>query len=495
MNGTLCIVQSVPSQYADCIYLSVVPASLFWCKLNDMQRFNMIAFSLFTILSCLLAVMLSRQNYAPISNLMNEMTLLSPADGRIDSQWDEIDYIRSVIQNTTSREIELRSILRSDLLRKVLHGRLSRDLNSQAYLSQAGISLLSDRFTVLLIQFEDRQTEDVSIEITDAAMNQIIMDMCPDSMQAFLLSEQESYYVCILNSAQPTEPVAYALCEKIAVFFGRSIHSTLTFACGDEGEGLRGIRHSYEQALEAISYRAVYGPSSIIRFSQLQKQPFQYTFSARDNIEQLVLSCLRKGKPSPADLVTEIQQLCCRGEIRHPNEFKCFYFDMRDILRQSAVKLNIPLSHFDALECCDSLPTFREALIDILETLPETEAESSSSDSSRNSRLCNQIRSFIDENFADPSLSVSSVGAHFDMSGQYLSRLFQNDSGISIAAYISGIRIRHAKILLKDPSLSINEVSRQCGFLSASTFIRLFSKLEGVTPGIYQHSCEENSPQ
>jgi YesN/AraC family two-component response regulator len=52
--------------------------------------------------------------------------------------------------------------------------------------------------------------------------------------------------------------------------------------------------------------------------------------------------------------------------------------------------------------------------------------------------------------------------------------------------YILNEKIKHAKKLLKNPKIHVNEVSYATGFEDCNYFIRLFKKYEGVTPKQYQ---------
>jgi AraC family transcriptional regulator len=58
--------------------------------------------------------------------------------------------------------------------------------------------------------------------------------------------------------------------------------------------------------------------------------------------------------------------------------------------------------------------------------------------------------------------------------------------GMTPHQYVIQQRIERARILLRDPSLSISEISLACGFTNQSHFTRLFRKHTGVTPKTYR---------
>ncbi len=66
----------------------------------------------------------------------------------------------------------------------------------------------------------------------------------------------------------------------------------------------------------------------------------------------------------------------------------------------------------------------------------------------------------------------------------YLNRLFKRAVGLPPHAWLSSLRIEHAKKLLKDGH-SVTEVARQTGFPSAQHFATRFRKETGQTPSTY----------
>lgn len=92
------------------------------------------------------------------------------------------------------------------------------------------------------------------------------------------------------------------------------------------------------------------------------------------------------------------------------------------------------------------------------------------------------IKKYIEEHFPDPDLSVNSIAEHFDLSPNYISKCFKEQTGVGLLKYIITRRITEAKRLLLDTGETISKISEQVGFYNANVFIRTFKKLEGITP-------------
>ncbi|MBW4082432.1 response regulator [Paenibacillus sp. S150] len=69
----------------------------------------------------------------------------------------------------------------------------------------------------------------------------------------------------------------------------------------------------------------------------------------------------------------------------------------------------------------------------------------------------------------------------------YLSKLFKQETGLTLTEYVIEIRIRKAKQLLKNaPDLKIHEIGAEVGYPDPAYFNKLFKKVVGVTPNEYK---------
>jgi len=95
------------------------------------------------------------------------------------------------------------------------------------------------------------------------------------------------------------------------------------------------------------------------------------------------------------------------------------------------------------------------------------------------------ITAFIKANIQeDIKLEILSEKACMSKATFY--RSFKKEFGISPLEYILSEKIKNAKQLLSHPELSIKKVSFECGFNDVNYFVRLFKKMEGITPRQYQ---------
>ena len=94
--------------------------------------------------------------------------------------------------------------------------------------------------------------------------------------------------------------------------------------------------------------------------------------------------------------------------------------------------------------------------------------------------------SYIRRHYADPTLSLTQIAESIDTNSAYLSKLFKKQMGVNFVDYINKYRVGRAKKLLRSSDLSIQQICREVGFISAQNFIKVFRKFEQCTPGQYR---------
>ena len=102
------------------------------------------------------------------------------------------------------------------------------------------------------------------------------------------------------------------------------------------------------------------------------------------------------------------------------------------------------------------------------------------------SAITTSIASYIDINYGDKNLSLTSVADLFSISEPYLSSIFKQSLGINFSTYMEGIRIDKAKEFLEKTNLSIGEISENVGYGSVNSFCRAFKRVTGISASEYR---------
>jgi AraC-like DNA-binding protein len=107
-----------------------------------------------------------------------------------------------------------------------------------------------------------------------------------------------------------------------------------------------------------------------------------------------------------------------------------------------------------------------------------------------NRQFIQQVCSYLQAQFRDPTLNLTKMAEFHKLTPSYLSRLFRENTEEGIFDYLNRIRIENAKLLLRTSGANLQETGLACGFLDVKTFIRIFRKFTGVTPGKYRETSK-----
>jgi AraC-like DNA-binding protein len=108
-----------------------------------------------------------------------------------------------------------------------------------------------------------------------------------------------------------------------------------------------------------------------------------------------------------------------------------------------------------------------------------------SSDSPDQPEFLNWITSFMSLHLSEP-LSVSDMAARAGLSPSRFSQVFRNRFGRPPHQFLMHLRIQRAQDLLHHTSLTMRDISAQCGFSDVHHFAKTFKRLSGQTPGSYR---------
>lgn len=99
------------------------------------------------------------------------------------------------------------------------------------------------------------------------------------------------------------------------------------------------------------------------------------------------------------------------------------------------------------------------------------------------SAVVNHAILYQKEHFKSP-ISLRMIAEGIGVSSSYLSRVFHDETGMTVTDYLNTIRLEEAKRLLKE-DIPLKEVVSECGFRNYGYFLRVFKEYTGKTPKEY----------
>lgn len=489
-------------------YVTIVPLDLYEATAHKIQWFTTIGFFVCALLGAVMSYFLARTNYSPVKRIMD--TLTDNGTSVMNKDENEFQWLENQVQDILKEHNHNKVILKSNELRlknyfifrlleyamderqleediKRFRLQLKGPYNAVVVFEAIGMrSLEADGLSyeteLNLTKFIIRN---IFGEIVGNQFNHEVTDVGERVVFIVNLPEQDFKYVEILESAIDAMQLKiqehYAM--KVVAFIGNMEH------------GIEGIRRSYMMANEAAQYMPFLQENDIIYYEEIKNVQRHYVYEMET--EQKIINAIKTGNSDSAIWflkdVFESNFYRKDGKKISMEFAKCLLFDIMGTIIKG-VELaglkdwEVDVSLIEELGS-KSLEEIEVSIAQTMETICQR-IRLQQKENEDDTMFSQKVKSYILENYQDPDLNISQTGLAFQITPAYLSSLFKSQTGESLLDYINHTRVSKAKILLQEGH-SIVEIAQMVGYRNSSSFIRVFKKIEGVTPGQLKKTMEQ----
>ena len=273
-------------------------------------------------------------------------------------------------------------------------------------------------------------------------------------------------------------------------------------AAGEPVERLSNMKHSYNTAAQTYARRYLYD-GHILYYRDLKEEEL-----AKDDGRYLKKVDINAMDPAI------IQKFLGSGLKEETGNFVRDYFHaigkepMTSMVFRSYVILNVRFSVLSFLNrmgyCASALEesdtedaleqggASMEAAMAYAEKILQKAIEIRDENSGNKNRdiLENSIE-YIKTHYMDENMSLNAVAQVANISANHFSALFSQNIGQTFIEYLTGIRMEHAKELLRCTGKRASEIALEVGYKDSHYFSYLFKKTQGMTPSDYRKAKEE----
>lgn len=310
--------------------------------------------------------------------------------------------------------------------------------------------------------------------------------------QIFVMASVGSVFVCVLNFKGEDGRL---IDRKMNSFFydlsvAAKNHGNMIVTMGTgTAVPLRDLPKSVQEAKEAEEAKIVCGNNRMIRFSEQKFRDITLEQLADSSVWRQLSACL--DALNAEELKSSLDKLKRRFTKFSPVPPKVVFDFLEEfmlLLRRAYAEIGEEefLGQIAALETeCHAIAGIEEFFqlltnrVGILLEKMQTE---------KNYLERKPIRfakAYIAEHYSEP-LCLESVAEEIGLNPSYFSTLFKKICNQSFVEYLTGVRIRVAKELLRSTELSNTEIALRIGYSSDKYFIRVFKKETGVRPNDYR---------
>lgn len=489
-------------------YIAVIPEAKVLGKVYVIRN---IAFSIILatlLVALIVAYFLSVRIYRPISTLLDYLKREEKIDMDKITQLnkDELGYITDLLGETFYRNKKLtgminknKPILQEKLLADLLDGQYSQE--TKEVMESVGFEMSNGVYQVIVFEIEDiypyeygntvfeRDRENLDI-INE--FEQLSQFLCMHKINVYYLTKKPNIVITLFNmhSIDANHDDINEFVRNVIDHFNDIYHLIITAGVGNAYRKMEKISESYIDALFALKYKVIKGGGAVIYADEVKGVPvnlFEYPMdmelklmnfiksgdekSALHIIDRIIMTNMRKESVSP-ELIDNLFSALIGTFIR-------IIYSIQSTTEEifgTAYNWYVELQQYRTVEeKKEFLKTILSAICNYI------------NQNTRNKyvKTYQRILKYIQENYAT-DLSLDIIGEELNLSPSYISWVFKEESGENLNGYLNKIRINKAIELLKSEDVSVKDVGEAVGFNSTHTFIRVFKKYEGVTPGQFK---------
>ena len=104
---------------------------------------------------------------------------------------------------------------------------------------------------------------------------------------------------------------------------------------------------------------------------------------------------------------------------------------------------------------------------------------------SMENHLAVSIKQYLEQN-VENQLKITDVCKKLGYSKSYLSKIFHEQTGYTIANYCNYVKIKQAKKLIRENNLNFAQISDKLSFDNPQYFSRVFKRFEKITPTAFK---------
>ncbi len=456
----------------------------------------------FLLISAILSFWIASRIYQPINRLMR-LTASGVSRENIDSIQNETDYLELAYSDAIAKMEKMGNVIdlvRQEVIEQLFHGLLIGKSMEEDYILETLTSVdapfsISGRFVVMtcvVLDEKKMENDGLKLGLYRAGITGIFQQLKPSAGRLYSLSMDTNRVAVVLVAPEEVSVLRIKqIISQLKLSFDQKV-CTLPFECilshGDICSSLLDLHSSYRESIQKIHMRT-YG--SGVEADSQPENGSQCVY--QQVVSQIMQNMLDGGKDVAArrlDLVvSDIMASRSSLDVKKKN---CEY--LLEVLLGKVMEIQVDS---EADICWDNGWSFSKTEIEGFDT--EQEIELYTREACRQIggilhvysrkkvyRYISMAKDYIRMNYADVELSRDTIGEYIGISGAYLGHLFREATGDQLLDYLNAFRIEKAKQLLRGTRLSVKDIGFRCGFASAQSFIRVFKKYTGLTPGQYR---------
>ncbi len=508
IDGHKHLVTYVKSASLDWYFVSVRPYNQLLSNIYEIRLWTLLAAVLLFVIGAVLAWLFTGNLYNPIRALVEKVTEHMENPSAKQSallRQDEYELLADAFTRTfeSARTLQMKlhrsaNMLRSRYMYNVLRGRNEDFPLAADFEHQWKNRLTGPYFAVLLFRIDNLRAFREKYNTFDRgliryALGNIAKEMLDrEFVSEPVLTEEEETAFIVQTDKVEFDEVLYVLLSEIQDAMRRYYNVSVSVSVGDLCSSVSGLKESYESAKTYMAHRLFWGHGSVLdaaKTASRETQPFRYPSATERNLIEAIR--LRNARLVQKEIDAWIARIS-HAEPTQAVQYTHFLSlaiirDFETIVAWWDVDVEELYRHMDALDAVETLSDIRHCISDLCQRIMRIiEENRQQAGALKILYIVEEIKAFLQQQYADPGLSLDMAAERVGLSAGYVGKLFKSVTGVSFNDYVTQLRMEKAKELLVTRTATIAQIGEMVGICNVPYFTTLFKKTFGMTPSQYR---------
>lgn len=239
---------------------------------------------------------------------------------------------------------------------------------------------------------------------------------------------------------------------------------------------------AYREAVAAMNYCCMRG-DSVAHYDAIKGDDDRYLFSIEREYKLMGYICAGSAQDAQAELESLVD-LNMNKRVLSLSMIQAFMFDISTALMRAAQSQGNDAGYLPVEP--KNYRTFAEFYEDVKRIICLMCDFARDKKRGQSQKLRDEIIRDVEQNYADPQMSVAHLAYKHGITPSYLSHYFREQTGQNLLDRINRTRIDASLRMLLETDLPISEIARRLGYADDSSFTRVFRKYMYKAPGAYR---------
>ena len=293
------------------------------------------------------------------------------------------------------------------------------------------------------------------------------------------------FIICfIYSSEKPEKPVLIDCANNLMEHFKEL--SSFFLSMGPVVLGFKRASFSFETARELLKRSFFHEPNTLLMEAESENNRHPLI----DIMMDLTVALTNNNEEDALAAADRFYQSVCSSQNISSSQVRDLYFKYLVKLDEISMSNHISLWQREGLESesiwegimdCAALKTLHQFFCEKIKLYFSRLASNKDENP-----VVFQIKEYLHQNYAVPSLSVPDISEHVRLSPTYVCTLFKNETGQTLNQYLTDYRIKMSKQFLSDPLYKITDISAKVGYSDGNYYSKAFRKIVGLSPSEYR---------